>query len=110
LLWDVGVALEVVSAALTVVSTPLIVEMKGVIVATGLPLASTDTHGSRGPSLTKCSRAIRTLAALTWKEDSPARRTAGPAEAVLQKRRKANARRLLALDAYISCCSIAGRH
>lgn len=59
----VVVAVKLAGAALIVVATPLTVEMKGVIVATGFPFASTDTHGSRGDSVTVCSRVIRTLAA-----------------------------------------------
>jgi hypothetical protein len=38
--------------ALIVVASPLIVVRIGVIVATGLPLASTETQGSRGDSVT----------------------------------------------------------
>ena len=39
--------------AFMVVVAPLIVVRAGVIVATGLPLASTDTQGSRGDSVTR---------------------------------------------------------
>ena len=39
--------------ALIVVAAPLIVVRKGVIVATALPLASTETQGSRGDSVAK---------------------------------------------------------
>ena len=46
-------AVKLAGAALIVVSTPLIVERTGVIVATGLPFASTDTQGSSGLSVTE---------------------------------------------------------
>jgi hypothetical protein len=44
--------------ALIVVAAPLIVVRTGVIVATGLPLASTETQGSRGDSVTGTIRLI----------------------------------------------------
>jgi hypothetical protein len=47
------VAVKLAGAALIVVATPLTVERTGVIVATGFPLASTDTQGSRGLSVTE---------------------------------------------------------
>lgn len=47
--------------ALIVVAAPLIVVRVGVIVATGLPLASTETQGSRGDSLTEIVRLIYQL-------------------------------------------------
>jgi hypothetical protein len=48
-----------VGAALIVVATPLTVEKKGVMVATGLPFASTETQGSRGDSETEYSQMVR---------------------------------------------------
>lgn len=54
-------AVKLAGAALIVVATPLTAERKGVMVATGFPLASTETHGSRGDSETGCSQMIRML-------------------------------------------------
>jgi hypothetical protein len=54
-----------VGAALIVFATPLTVERKGVMVATGLPFASTETHASRGDSETEYSQMVR-LSTLSW--------------------------------------------
>jgi hypothetical protein len=51
-LWEVVVAVKLAGAALMVVAKPLIVVRTGVIVATGLPLASTETQGLRGSAVT----------------------------------------------------------
>jgi hypothetical protein len=68
-LWElVVVAVKLAGAALIVVATPLTVERKGVMVATGFPLASTETHGSRRDSETRCSLMIRTLSPFWRKE------------------------------------------
>ena len=50
---DVVVAVRLWGAALSVVSTPSTVVRIGVIVATGVPLASTETQGSRADSVTE---------------------------------------------------------
>jgi hypothetical protein len=60
----VVVAVKLAGAALIVVATPFTVETKGVIVATGFPLASTDTHGSRGDSVTRRTTMIRISTAI----------------------------------------------
>jgi hypothetical protein len=94
-------AVNAAGAALTVVAIPLAVEMKGVMVAMGFPIALTDTHGSRGLSVTECVRIPTTTVA---KEGSPARGSAGTADAVFPKRSNATAKRLLAIVEHISCC------
>lgn len=48
---EVVVAVRVAGAALIVVATPLTVVRTGVMVATGRPLASTETQGSREDSV-----------------------------------------------------------
>jgi hypothetical protein len=63
-LWELVVgAFNAAGAALTVVAIPLAVEIKGVMVAMGFPIALTDTHGSRGLSVTECVRTPATTAA-----------------------------------------------
>jgi hypothetical protein len=50
------VAVRLAGAAPIVVATPLIVVRTGVTVVTALPLASTETQGSRGLSETRVSK------------------------------------------------------
>lgn len=49
---EVVVAVKLDGAALIVLNTPSTVVRAGVIVATGVPLASTETQGSRADSVT----------------------------------------------------------
>lgn len=51
--WKVVVAVRLAGAGLSVVAMPLMVVSTGVIVATGEPLASTETHKSRASAVTK---------------------------------------------------------
>jgi len=97
----VVVAVKIAGAALIVVAAPLTVVRTGVIVAMGLPLVSTETHGSKPDSVTEnfleCS--------IPQEAESyiPCLGIAGLADTALLQRRAATAMKIACtLDACIS--------
>jgi hypothetical protein len=89
--------------ALIVVAAPLIVVRTGVIVATGLPLASTETQVSRGDSVT--GKMLDIGLSSSFRRQLPALGAMGLADTMLLRRktRAARAMKLCILDASIAC-------